>query len=116
MELEFVGDYTDCTKLREGGLPQQRYLRTDTSAAMSMTMNKSGALDRPTACRFTKSLCNPDVVQPMTQQQQAVRSEQGKRLDATFRSVETATQSQRNRLRQTQTARCARLIDRQHDK
>ena len=110
-QLEFFGDYSDCRQLRDGAPPQQRYLRMAQGAPPTHLPNKSGALDQPTACRFTKELCNNS--QPATQQQKAVRLEQVHRRESTFRSVEQARAASVEQKQRYQKARCARLLEQQ---
>lgn len=115
--MDFVADYTDCTRLRSG--TTTRFTRNDYGAGNISTNghpNVSGALDQSVLCAFRKDgVCaRPSggaAATSSAERQRAVRNQMMQsQLNNTFRSVERATNMTTTREREKQQARCMRLL------
>lgn len=80
--------------------------------------NVTGAVDGKILCNFQKNgVCDPTISDPSkrptyTEYQRAVRSKMVySQLNNSLRSAERAYEGKQKRIRQTQSARCARLVE-----
>lgn len=111
-----VAEYSDCTKLLRNPT-QSRYMRTDfvaTNISSNGHQSASGALDPKVLCNFSRDgVCargKDQRASAMENQRAVLQYKVHGQLDGSFRSTERALQSQVNRSRKMQVARCEQLL------
>lgn len=114
----FVGDFADCTQLRQKG--PQRYSKLP-YGSLNISPHghptPSGAVTRDMLCTFqrTDKVCAPPSEDPQQRVsvkavEQALRTQQAAGPDRSFRCIEQLYQGRVNSARRNQTGHCLKLL------